>query len=577
MKNKLFIILIIFVGLFAVKALFHSGFYTSHDGRHQIIRLSHFHQGLADGQFPVRWAGRAMAGYGYPLFVFTYRLPFWLGEVFYLIFNNLAVAIKAVFVTSYLLSGLAVYWLSSSLWSSRLAGFFSSVLYLWAPYRFVNIFVRASLGEEMSLVFIPLLYLGIYWLSKKDKHFSWLILTAVSFAAVVLSHAIVLGLWFIPVFVWAVINFLRSKNKFLFVNSLFFSGLLGLLLSFYYWLPALVERKYVNFSAALGDYYKDHFVTLKQLLYSKWGYGFSMGGVDKDMMSFQIGIGQWLVILSTFVLFVLLFVNKSLFSKKMKFTKYIKAWFKKLNYKLFLINKEDILFLIYFFSIFLLSVFLMLPLSDFFYHFIKKYLTIDIPWRFLGVAVFCSSLIFGGLVKMIKHKSLKLGFIVLVLFLAFYGNRNHLRVNKYLYLTDFEYWQSNETTNQHNDYQPKSFSYQMLDQDNPELMTLSGVSTNKLVQRKSNLFRFYSEVRSKEAEIVAKIAYYPGWQLYIDAKKIDKILNQDGRIKINLDKGNHLVSLVFKETNLRRFSNYLSLFTLIGLIIFYFKYGRKKI
>ena len=106
MKNNwLYLFVILLISLLGVKALFHSGFYTSHDGRHQIIRLRHFHQGLVDGQLPVRWAGTALKGYGYPLFIFTYRLPFWIAELGYLVFKNLANAIKFAFILTYIFSG----------------------------------------------------------------------------------------------------------------------------------------------------------------------------------------------------------------------------------------------------------------------------------------------------------------------------------------------------------------------------------------------------------------------------------------------------------------------------------------
>src|SRR6266705_462781 len=86
------------LGLLGVAPLFHPGFPASHDGHHQIVRLMHFHRGLVDGQLPVRWAGTALCAYGYPLFVFTYRLPFWLAELWYLASGNLGDAIKATFV-----------------------------------------------------------------------------------------------------------------------------------------------------------------------------------------------------------------------------------------------------------------------------------------------------------------------------------------------------------------------------------------------------------------------------------------------------------------------------------------------
>src|SRR5439155_338892 len=94
-----------------------------HDGRHQIVRLMHFHRGLVDGQLPVRWAGTALCGYGYPLFVFTYRLPFWLAELWYLASGSLGDAIKATFVVTFLASGVTMYWLAHLLTASPLAAF----------------------------------------------------------------------------------------------------------------------------------------------------------------------------------------------------------------------------------------------------------------------------------------------------------------------------------------------------------------------------------------------------------------------------------------------------------------------
>lgn len=567
MKNRFYFILLLLIGLIGVKALFHRGFYTSHDGRHQIIRLMHFHQGLVDGQVPVRWAGTALKGYGYPLFIFTYRFPFWIAEVWYLISKNLGEAIKFTFIITYLLSGFSMYYFSSQLWSSKLAGFMAAILYLWAPYRFVNIFVRASLGEAVTFVFIPLIFLGFFNLAKEEKRqLSWIIFTAFSLAGLILSHAIVLGLWLIPLVLWLGLNLYQSKDKKDYLISSALAGFSSLFLTAYYWIPALIERKYVKFSGIIGDYYKAHFVTLKQLIYSKWGYGFSLPGVENDMMSFQIGIAQW-VIIGGIVLTVLIGFLSFLKRKKLK---KISSSFLKVD-----VFKNNLWQLIYFLAVYFLSVYLMLSCSEWFYRFVKNFFTIDIPWRFLGISVFSASLLFGGLVVIIKNNLFKWGLISLILFLAFYGNRNHLRVNKYVYLPDSEYWESTETSNEYEDYTPKWFSSGKFDQADPQLVTFKGRSNNKLLERKSNFFRFYSEVNSKKAEIATKVAYYPGWQLFVDSQK-QNIFHQDGRIKVSLNKGNHLITLIFQETNLRRFCNWLSLLTLILLIGMFFKYGKKE-
>lgn len=549
LKKKIPYLILLFIGLLGIKNLLHSGFWTSHDGRHQIIRLMHFHQGLKDGQLPPRWAGTAYRGYGYPLFIFTYRFPFWLAEGWYLISHNLGAAIKFVFIITYVLSGFSMYCFSRKLWRSRSAALLSSVLYLWAPYRFSNIFVRASLGEAVTFAFMPLIFLGILKLSlskKETNQGSLLLLLAVSGS--ILSHAMAFGLWLAPLLGWSGWHFFKSRQKKTYFLRLFAAGILSLCLTAYYWLPAMAERKYVKFSGAISNYYQAHFVTLKQLFYSPWGYGFSMPGTENDLMSFQIGLAQWLAVFSG-IIFVF-------FNWKKERSK---------NY------------LIFFLGSFFFSLYLMLESSAWFYPLLNKYFTIDIPWRFLGVAVFSGSLLFGGLNTYIKKKLLRDFLLVFGLFLAFYSNRNHLKVNQYVYFPESEYWQSAETSNEYDDYAPRWFRYEQAGQSDPDFTVLNGLAENKLVLRKSNLLKFQSQVQSESAFIAAKIAYYPGWQAFVDGSESEIYYEDDGRIKIGLDKGSHLVELVFKETRLRRISSLISLTALIllagGLLVLKLKKG----
>jgi hypothetical protein len=548
MKHKLIIFLLVLLSLFGVKALFNGGFYTSHDGRHQIVRLAQFHRGLVDGQLPVRWAGTAFNGFGYPLYIFTYRLPFWLAEGWYLISRNLVDSIKFVFIVTYVFSGLSMYWLSYKLWASKLSAFISSVLYLWAPYRFSNIFVRASLGEATTFVFIPLFYLGVLMLADKSKK-KWLglAITSLSLAGIILSHSMVMGLWFVPFLAWLIINYILTAKKKVFIEYLLLSGILALLLTAYYWLPAAMERQSVKFSTAIGEYYKTHFVTIKQLLYSKWGYGFDMPGTANDMMSFQVGMAQWLVIGAGFITLLILIIRRKKYLKNLKST---------------------IFYLTSFLFIFLFSIYASTSASTWLYPIINKVMVIDIPWRLLGVTVFSASISAGGLIILLKNKLIKWGIIILTLFLAFYGNRNHLKVNQYTYFPDFEYWQDQETTNEYDDYAPKWFVKEASDDQKWDLRTTSGSSNNNLLVKKSNYWRFYSEVSSPQAEVRLHLAYYPGWQILLDGQP-QNLNYENGKIKINLEKGNHLITLIFRETRWRLFANWLSLTTIVVIIIIY--------
>src|SRR3990167_6215755 len=105
MKRLIHIFLVLLLTLPATLALFRPGFFPSHDGEWMVIRLSAFHQTLADGQFPVRWSSRLNHGFGYPVLNFLYPLPFYFGEIFYLLSGSFTTAIKWVFILATLGSG----------------------------------------------------------------------------------------------------------------------------------------------------------------------------------------------------------------------------------------------------------------------------------------------------------------------------------------------------------------------------------------------------------------------------------------------------------------------------------------
>ena len=83
MKSHLWpIIILTAFALIGVKALLHAGWYTSHDGEHQLVRQYVFDRAVKAGHIPPRVDRQLFNGLGYPLFTFTYQIPFIIGEPF---------------------------------------------------------------------------------------------------------------------------------------------------------------------------------------------------------------------------------------------------------------------------------------------------------------------------------------------------------------------------------------------------------------------------------------------------------------------------------------------------------------
>jgi len=636
MKHKLLIFLLIISSLFIAKSLFHPGFFTSHDGEHQIVRLMHFHQGLVDSQFPVRWAGTALDGNGYPLFIFTYRLPFWVAEAYYSIFHNLSDSIKFSFIFSYVLSGITMYWFAYVLTKNKVSAFMGSLIYQIAPYRFVDIFVRGALGEAFTFIFIPTLFLSIYHLasSKKYRYF-YILLYIFSLSGIILSHIMILFLILIPTGIWFLLQLIISKQKIKYLLSCLIATLSGIGLTTYYWFPAFWERRFTHFFDILGTYYQDHFATINQLIYSRWGYGFSKSG-PIDNMSFQIGLGQWAAILFTIsaIIFLAIYpIIKTRLANILNRTCTIKD------------DKGLLFYLFYCLVLFSYSLFMSTESSARFYHFINKIMVIDLPWKHVQLAVFGSA--FGGAlsISLIKSNKIKTLIVSPILILLLYGNRNYLRANEYTYKTDSDYWSNTSTSNQNDEYAPKDYliyddvkvkivsieqgiakifindqkqyylSFKaevltpkaflktniplypgwesfidgkktrieethgnivfnlekgiheiVLEWHDNQILNLSGESDNNLLSRNSNSFNFETNVTTANANLVTKVTYYPGWNIYVDGKYIEKNLYR-GRIAVALDKGYHKIQLKFLDTPLRKFANWVSLMSLFCLII----------
>src|SRR5579871_3187845 len=108
MKNTLFIALVILLSFFAIKPLFHLGFFPVHDAA-QPQRIFEMYTSLHEGMFPVRWVKDFGYGYGYPLFNFYAPFAYYLGAFFLFLGSSLLFSTKIVIGTAIVLSGIFMF------------------------------------------------------------------------------------------------------------------------------------------------------------------------------------------------------------------------------------------------------------------------------------------------------------------------------------------------------------------------------------------------------------------------------------------------------------------------------------
>jgi uncharacterized membrane protein len=203
LRTIIFTLAIILLSLPALSELFKPGYFTTHDGEGHIIRLEEFDIAIQDGQVPPRLSKNLMYGYGFYFFNFNYPLVYYLGETAHKLGFNFTDSIKIVCGLGLTLSGLAMYFWQKRYWGDW-GAFVASILFMYAPYRLLNMYVRGSVAEHIAFVMLPILFMFTEMIAEGDrrKRLIYIPLAGFAYALLMLSHnitafifTIVLGLF----------------------------------------------------------------------------------------------------------------------------------------------------------------------------------------------------------------------------------------------------------------------------------------------------------------------------------------------------------------------------------------------
>ncbi len=529
-KHLLSLVLILTLSFWSWRSLLVSGYFPMHDDT-QIARVVEMGRALRAGQFPVRWLRDLGYGYGYPLFNFYGPLPYYFGGFLYALGANALLATKMMFWLGIILAPLTMYLLVGS-FAGRLAGILSALFYLYAPYQAVQIFVRGAVGEYFAIGYLPLL---VYGLLKKR-----IVIAGLGLAGIILSHTlfgylIVLSLGFILLIRPSIV--LKTLG-------------LGLAISAFFWLPAFGEMGYTSVSGQIGSTanFRDHFVCLSHLWNSGWGFGGSTDGC-LDGMSFKLGKIHLFSALITLVLWV---INRGQKTKLVGL-------------------------LISALLISLISIYLVLPWSQFIWKILPYFAYFQYPWRFLGISAFGLSVLAGALLYFVQ-KSWHRALIFIVLTTGLLWLNAKLFLPQYSYDRPVSAYESEEDLK----FRVSRISDEYLQADFIRPQQPTQIAGNLLSLADSgkfsldlDLITYLRATINSDHEQVIKInrVYFPGWKYYLNGKEA-KPLIKNSLPALALISGENVLEMRFTNTPIRSIGNLISCFTVLGLVLYY---GRKKI
>ncbi len=560
-KTILSLLLVLVFTLMASTPLLISGLYTMHDDQ-QVARLFLFDEALKAGQFPPRWVSSLGFGFGYPLFIFYPPLVYFIGEIFHLIGFGFIDSIKIVFFLSIFLSGISMFILTRYLFGT-LAALVGSAFYIFVPYRALDVYVRGALAESFSFVWLPLIIYSILKLTKKPNHNN-AILAAIFLFLLVITHNLIFLPFGLILFAFTTGSLPLTKNKKLFIFYTTLAFIYAALLSAFFWIPALTEKKFTivdNLLIVNLASYKIHFVYPIQLWNWTWGFGGSTAGI-LDGISFKIGKIHILISIVSAIIAALY----------LKFTNNLNRHKRSMYYLLILI-----------FLLFALSAFMTTSYSQFVWSLIKPLAYLQFPWRFLTFAALFSSILAAATIYMLKFPALKMPVsIVLVLALIlpnvklfrpqyYRANLTDTTATSYETLThdvsqsSFEYIPKGVELIK-NEKGANSLNISKAEVPYSRVDVTEGAAEINMLRANPQKLEFITNA-DQPSNIRVNLFDFPDWEVYINGKKTD--YTSDNKFKLitfPINEGTSQILLKFTNTFTRNAANAISAVSFLLLI-----------
>lgn len=543
-------------------------------------RLHQLFTALQDGHFPVRWMGDANYGYGYPFFNYYASLAFYIAALFKFLGFSFVRSIQLSQLMAFVVAGVAMYRLADRWFGARPAALLTSAAYTLAPFHLVNVYVRGdSIAEFWAMAFYPLVILAVERSFADNRQQTTdkrpetrdqrqqaatgthMLQIGLAYGGLILCHNIS-AMIFSPFIVFYAAGrwFLLSRSEeaplllWPYVSRLTAGLMIGLLLSAWFWIPAIGEQAltrldevtvgYFNYAYGDGFHFRSFDLVQDSVVF------------DPDVnrgRSFRMGLVQALLTVAGGALLLIKRPSPAL--------------------------KARWIWLI----LFALATFMVTPYSRFLWDTLPLLPFTQFPWRFLSIQAFFAAPLVGVLATqwVTDFERLPRGLLFAALPLLLYSSLAGLALD-YLPLSDdeisptalaqYEWFTGNIGTTVGAEYlsaavDPRPFtSGWLISGERWEAAVLSGRVQIEAVEMLTAHQTWQVAVDSTQAEILFPTMYWPGWAARIDGRPVDLYpAGGSGLIVANLPAGEHELTLMLTRTPLRWVGELLSLVTLLGL------------
>ncbi len=542
----------------AISPLLRAGLTCGYDNVFHLWRAVQIEHLIQQGILFSRWAPDMAHGFGFPLFVFHAPASAYVAALFHGAGLEWVGAINATFALGMVLGGIFAFLLARDLFGPA-AGLVATVAYVYAPFQAYEAFNRGSLSEAFAWAFPPLVLWSVHrWVTLRDRRF--LAVGAAGLCALILTHQLFAFLFAPLLIAWVLGASIAARDWHAVLRGAAL-GLLGLGLSAFFWLPGLTERGWVQTHRLLGTWvfdYRSNYLTLAELLSAPRTADPTL---LNDWPPKALGLIPLLVALLPLL--------------RWRWLSRAARW-----------QTAVLLVLLLGFAM------MTLPLSRPLWDHLPLLEYIQFPWRFLGPAVLCVSLLAAAAVSPVcgpappfANRILVVGSAVLIPLLALTGlgwfYPRHCSPPRDASVSGMIAWErATDTlgTTAKGEYLPiwvRAFPEEpQLESAYAGQAALDRLRREDLPSGAEILGANYGATDAaieletpQQFQAVYLALYYPGWRVAIDGEAVPiTITDPDGLISFDVPAGRHNIHVSFGETPFRVTADVVSLISLVLLL-----------
>lgn len=205
------------------------------DGIQHICRIIGTEQTLADKQFLPMIMSNLCNNFGYSWNIFYSPLTAYMSVLFRIFNFSYVNCLKLCMFVIVLLSGITMYKFALRITKNKKLATLASIIYILAPYRITDMYIRTALAELASFIFIPIVFEGLYIILNEEKKSYKLVLGA---EGLILTHQVIAMYTAIICFVYLIVFFKKLKSKTV-LKNIGVNLLFCILMTSFYWVGLL--------------------------------------------------------------------------------------------------------------------------------------------------------------------------------------------------------------------------------------------------------------------------------------------------------------------------------------------------